>query len=132
VWIGKALEPYELWDPEWLYADKAQSGHNIVATMFVDSHTAYRATGPDAMKVLGETEFAEGMANEAERRGGRVAGACLTIVPRANLLLGAAVGEVLDGHAALTPRFRGVRHMTAFVPEIPGRIRRIGATRPRF
>jgi L-fuconolactonase len=124
VWIGKPLiDLYELYDPEWLYADKAGSGHNVIATLFTDSHSAYRIDGPETLKVVGETEFAHGIAEEANQRGGREAGACATIVARADMLLGSAVGDVLDAHAAASPRFRGVRHMVAWTPElqiIPG------------
>jgi L-fuconolactonase len=118
VWRDAALDPYEHWDAEWLYRDKAGSGHNIVATIFVDSHTAYRTDGPETMRVLGETEYAESVANESERRGGAIAGACAVMACNADLLLGAAVGEVLDAHAAITQRFRGIRHMTAWTPEL--------------
>jgi predicted TIM-barrel fold metal-dependent hydrolase len=119
VWTGAPFAHYEMYDPEWLYADKAQSGHNIVKTLFVDSHTAYRTQGPEAFRVIGETEFAHAVAEEAEKRGGRVAGTCATIISRADLMLGSAVGAVLDAHLAASARFRGIRHMTAFVPELP-------------
>jgi L-fuconolactonase len=124
VWIGAPLiDLYELYDPEWLFADKAGTGHNVIATLFTDSHSAYRSNGPESMKVVGETEFAHGIGEEANRRGGRIAGACATIVARADMLLGQGVGDVLDGHAAASSRFRGVRHMVAWTPEmqiIPG------------
>ncbi|MEY2927569.1 MAG: hypothetical protein RL367_2046 [Pseudomonadota bacterium] len=124
VWIGAPLiDLYELYDPEWLYADKAGTGHNVIATLFTDSHSAYRRDGPESLKVVGETEFAHEIAEEANRRGGRVAGACATIVARADMLLGSAVAEILDAHAAASHRFRGVRHMVAWTPEmqiIPG------------
>ena len=38
------------------------SGHNIVATVFADAHTMYRASGQDAMKSVGEIEFVTGLA----------------------------------------------------------------------
>ena len=119
VWVGQAYGHYELYDPEWLFADKSASGHNIVQTLFTDSHSAYHTDGPEEFKVVGETYFAHAIAEDAVKRGGRIAGACATIVARADLMLGAAVGAVLDAHAAASPRFRGIRHMTAFVPEMP-------------
>ncbi len=119
VWTGKpAIESYELYDSEWLFADKHGSGHNVIATYFIECHTAYKTEGPKALKVVGETEFADAIAQEAERRGGRIAGACATITPRANLLLGAAVGEVLDAHLAASSRVRGIRHMTHYLEEL--------------
>lgn len=119
VWRDAALDPYEHWDAEWLYADKSGSKHNIVATLFVDSHTAYRTDGPEHLRVLGETQYASDVAEEADKRGGTIAGACKTIVSNADLMLGKQVAAVLDGHAEITPRFRGIRHMTAYVPEMP-------------
>jgi L-fuconolactonase len=38
------------------------SGHNIRATVFLDSRTMYRLDGPEAMKSVGEVEFANGVA----------------------------------------------------------------------
>lgn len=119
VWVGQPFAHYELYTPEWLLEDKAQSGHNVIKTLYVDSHSGYRSTGPEQMKVVGETEFANDIAEQASHKGGRAAGACATIVARADLMLGSEVGAVLDAHAAITPRFRGIRHMTAFVPEMP-------------
>jgi predicted TIM-barrel fold metal-dependent hydrolase len=62
------------------------------------------------MKPVGETEFVNGIAAmSASGRYGetRVAAG---IVSFADLTLGAAVGEVLDAHIAVSPRFRGIRH----------------------
>ncbi|WDS36933.1 amidohydrolase family protein [Pseudoxanthomonas sp.] len=119
VWVGEPFGHFELYDPEWLYADLQTSGHNVVKTLYVDSHSGYREDGPEALRVVGETEFADDIANEAVRRGGKSAGACATIVASADLMLGTAVGEVLDAHLATSPRFRGIRHMTAYVDEMP-------------
>ena len=38
------------------------SGHNIVSTVFVECGTMFRAGGPDALRPVGETEFAAGIA----------------------------------------------------------------------
>jgi predicted TIM-barrel fold metal-dependent hydrolase len=40
-------------------------------------------------------------------------------VPTANLLEGAAVGEILDAHLAVSNRVRGIRFMTAFDDSLP-------------
>src|SRR5262245_51153275 len=37
-------------------------GHNIIGTVFVDADAMYRADGPGEMRVIGETEFANGQA----------------------------------------------------------------------
>src|SRR5262249_57281745 len=38
------------------------TGHNVVATVFVECHAMYRAAGPIQMRPLGETEFVAGIA----------------------------------------------------------------------
>src|SRR5215831_14402154 len=44
-----------------LLAD-VRSGHNIVATVFMECASMYRAHGSQAMKPVGETEFVQGIA----------------------------------------------------------------------
>ena len=119
VWEREPFAPFDPYDETDLLADKTLAGHRIVATVFVDSHTSYLADGPEALRVTGETAYAERVAEAALAKGGSAAGACAAIAPGANLCLGAAVGEVLDAHAALSRRFRGVRHMTAYDAEVP-------------
>jgi L-fuconolactonase len=120
----QGLEPYGI---EALLADTTGTGHKIIATVYVDAHSGYRNTGPDALRPVGETAVAHAYAEEGLRRGGRSAGICSAIVPFADLLLGAAVGEVLDAHRAESPRFRGIRFITAFDPDLPPIY---GATQP--
>jgi len=96
------------------------SGHHVIDTVFVQCGAAYRTTGPEPMRVVGETEFVAAEAARAPRRvmGGIVAHADLT---------DAALDDVLDAHAeAAGGRFRGIRHALshALHPEvmtIPGR-----------
>jgi L-fuconolactonase len=86
------------------------SGHNVVATVFVECRAMYRADGPAVMRPVGETEFVNGVAamSASGRYGAtRVAAG---IVSFADLTLGDRVGAVLDAHAAASPRFRGIRH----------------------
>src|SRR6478609_978215 len=45
-----------IYQVEDLWAD-TETGHNIEKTVFVDCHAEYRATGPEHLKCLGETEF---------------------------------------------------------------------------
>jgi len=62
------------------------------------------------MRPVGETEFVNGIAAmTASGNYGRLR-ACIGIVSLADLLLGSAVGEVLDEHMRLSRRFRGIRH----------------------
>jgi predicted TIM-barrel fold metal-dependent hydrolase len=119
IWENEPYKPFDPYSDDDLFADLTNAGHKIVATVFVDSHTSYRNEGPEALRVVGETEYAERVARDARGRGGRARGACAAIAPRANLLLGTAVGDVLDAHAAVSPRFRGIRHMTAFDEDVP-------------
>ncbi|MET0545069.1 MAG: amidohydrolase family protein [Caulobacterales bacterium] len=119
LWTNSPADPFEPYDHEALLADKLNSGHNIIATVYADAHSNYRTTGPEHLKVVGETEHADWVAEEGLRRGGRSAGICAASVTNADLTMGAAVGEVLDAHMAASKRFRGIRHMTAFDPELP-------------
>ena len=88
-----------------------QSGHNVQSTVFVECTSFYRASGPEELRVVGETEFVNGVAAmAASGRYGPVL-ACEGIVSRADLTLGAAAGPVLDAHIrAGNGRFRGIRH----------------------
>jgi L-fuconolactonase len=90
------------------------SGHNVVSTVFVECTAMYRATGPDPLRPVGETEFANGVAAMCASGGYGDIRACAGIVSLADLNLGSAVGEVLDAHAVASPRFRGIRHAAAW------------------
>jgi predicted TIM-barrel fold metal-dependent hydrolase len=86
------------------------SGHKVVATVFVECMSMYRADGPEAMRPVGETEFVNGVAamSASGRYGAtRVAAG---IVSFADLTLAERVSAVLDAHIAASPRFRGIRH----------------------
>ena len=103
-----------------LLADKTGSGHNIVATVYVDSQIALRSSGPEPLRFVGGTDQAEAAAQEGLRRGGRSRGVCAAIVGHAPLGMGAAVREVLEAHIAASPeRFRGIRVRTAWDPDAP-------------
>jgi predicted TIM-barrel fold metal-dependent hydrolase len=128
--LEEALEPelpiidahHHLWDRQgWRYlfdeyrADIAESGHNVTASVFVQCQSMYRADGPVAIRVVGETEFINGVAamsasgNYGPRR------LCAGIVGHADLSLGDEVTPVLEAHIAAAPgRFRGIRHITVW------------------
>jgi predicted TIM-barrel fold metal-dependent hydrolase len=75
----------------------------------------HRADGPEAMQPIGETEFANGVAAMSASGLYGPIRACAGIVSHANLLLGAAVREVLEAHIqAGNGRFRGIRHITSW------------------
>ncbi len=93
------------------------SGHNIVATVFLECASMYRALGPEHLKPIGETEFVNGIA--AMSASGRYGNAkiCAGIVGFADLTLGAAVETVLAAQiAAGNGRFRGTRYGAGFDP----------------
>ena len=91
------------------------SGHNITHSVFVECRQMYRADGPEELRSLGETEFANGFAamsasgNYGPRRISH------RIVGQADLRLGERVRSVLEAHVAVAgERFRGVRPHTAY------------------
>jgi predicted TIM-barrel fold metal-dependent hydrolase len=87
------------------------SGHNVERTVFVECTAFYRAEGPPAQRVIGETEFVNGAAAMAASGRYGKALACAGIVGYADLTSGAAVEPVLAAHvAAGNGRFRGIRH----------------------
>ena len=91
------------------------SGHNVIATVFLECHAMYRADGPEALRPVGETEFVAGIGamSDSGRYGAtRVAAG---IVGFADLTLGDRVEPVLEAHVrAGGGRFRGVRHAAAW------------------
>ena len=135
TWLDQIIEPalepelpivdphHHLWDystgrylAEELLADTG-SGHNVVATVFVECGSMYRPHGPDGLRPVGETEFVQALAKQTTaKRSSADAGTSQTriaagIVGHADLLLGAQVREVLEAHLAASPdRFRGIRH----------------------
>jgi len=86
------------------------SGHNVVSTVFMECRSMYRASGPQPMRPVGETEFVNGIAAMSASGVYGNARVCAAIVSFADLTLGAAVGDVLDAHLAASQRFRGIRH----------------------
>ena len=91
------------------------SGHNVIATVYVEARSMYRAGGPEALRPLGEVEFANGAAAMSASGGYGPATICAGIVGHANLLLGEAARPVLEAEiAAGNGRFRGIRHSSAW------------------
>jgi predicted TIM-barrel fold metal-dependent hydrolase len=112
---------HHLWDRggqryliEEMAADIA-SGHNIIATVYVEARSMYRAGGPEALRPVGEVEFANGAAAMSASGGYGTAAICAGIVGHVNLLLGEAARPVLEAEiAAGQGRFRGIRHSSAW------------------
>jgi L-fuconolactonase len=133
--IEAALEPelaivdphHHLWDHpgsrymlDEIIRDTA-SGHRVLATVFVECMSMYRADGPAAMRPVGETEFVNGIAAQSASGQYGETRVAAGIVGFADLTLGDAVAPVLEAHIAAAPaRFRGIRHAGGFdaSPEI--------------
>jgi L-fuconolactonase len=94
------------------------TGHRIVATVFVECLSMYRADAPPSLKPVGETEFVNGIAAQSASGQYGETRVAAGIVSFADLTLGAAVDEVLQAHIAAAPaRFRGIRHAGGFDPD---------------
>src|ERR1700719_5200874 len=92
---------HHLWDRggqryliEEMSADIA-SGHNIIATVYVEARSMYRASGPEALRPVGEVEFANGAAAMSASGGYGPAAICAGVVGTANLLPGDAARPVV-------------------------------------
>src|ERR1700750_2365281 len=111
-------------------ADDIASGHNIIATVYVDCRSMYRASGPEAFRPVGEVEFANGVAAMAASGGYGKALICNGIVSHVNLLLGDAAKGVLEAEiTAGNGRFRGIRHSSAW--DADPDVAHMYATRPK-
>lgn len=94
---------------EEIAADVA-SGHNVLATVYVECSAMYRRSGPPALRPVGEAEFVAGMAAMSESGQFGPARICAGFVGAADLTLGSAVDPVLDALAVASGgRFRGIR-----------------------
>ena len=122
LWPEGGALPYDI---DTLTADTG-SGHNVIATVFIECRASYRPEGPRHLQPVGETEFVAAQAAELARRhpgAAPIAG----IVAHADLALGHQLAEVLDEHeAAAGDLFKGIRDAlsSALEPEllvIPGR-----------
>jgi predicted TIM-barrel fold metal-dependent hydrolase len=127
---------HHLWDRGGLrymieeMSDDIASGHNIVATVYVDCRSMYRASGPEAFRPVGEVEFANGVAAMAASGGYGPALICAGIVSHVNLLLGDGAKPVLEAEiTAGQGRFRGIRHSSAY--DADPEIAHMYATRPQ-
>jgi predicted TIM-barrel fold metal-dependent hydrolase len=125
----QAIEPelpivdahHHLWDrpgQRYLFDDllgDMRSGHDVRATVFVQSRSMYRASLPPELQPVGEVEFANGVAAQAASGlyGPRLA--CAAIVGFADLMLGDGIERILEAlHRAGGERLRGVRNQTAW------------------
>jgi predicted TIM-barrel fold metal-dependent hydrolase len=111
---GVPQEPQRFLLPE-LLDTLAASGHNITHSVFVECHQMYRADGPEELRPLGETEFANGIAAMSASGGYGPCRVAHRIVGSADLRLGERVRPVLEAHLATAgERFRGIRMPLAY------------------
>ena len=93
------------------YLADAATGHTLIASVFLQCHAMYRATGPEEFRPVGETEFVTGIAAMSASGQFGPTRIAAGIVGFADLTLGDAVAPVLEAHIrAGGGRFRGVRH----------------------
>src|SRR5712671_5752604 len=138
-WLDRRKEPilepelpivdphHHLWQrPGWRYLleellTDTGSGHNIVATVYMEASSMYRDRGPEEMRPVGEVEFANGVAAMC---GSGVFGKTRVasgIVGHADLMLGSRVEPVLTAlMRAGGDRFRGIRHGVSWEAEAAG------------
>jgi predicted TIM-barrel fold metal-dependent hydrolase len=126
LWEFRADQP----EPRYLLDDilaDTNSGHNIVSTVFIECGAMYKEDGPEALRPVGETEFAAGIAAMSESGQYGPTRIAAGIVGHANLLLGDDVAPVLEAQiVAGGGRFRGIRHSVPWdasdeVPVIRGK-----------
>src|SRR5262249_31935557 len=95
--------PHHLWQrPGWRYLlddllTDTGSGHNIVATVYMEATSMYRDRGPEEMRPVGEVEFANGVAAMC---GSGVFGktrVAAGIVGHADMMLGSRAEPGLNG-----------------------------------
>jgi L-fuconolactonase len=92
-----------------------RTGHNVLATVFIQCRSEYRSDGPEAMQPVGETEFVAAAARECETGAYGRLRACAGIVGHADCLLGDRIDAVLEAHIeAGGGRFKGIRHSGTF------------------
>ena len=95
------------------------SGHNVVATVYLEWLSMYRADGPVALRPVGEIEFANGVAAMSASGGYGRPRVCAGIVGHADLALGGDVARVLEAMIVSGGgRFRGIRFISASDPEM--------------
>ncbi|WP_133365394.1 amidohydrolase family protein [Qipengyuania sediminis] len=104
--------PYYAFDA--LHAD-THSGHNIVATVFMECGAFYDPARGEALKTVGEIEFVNGVAAQGASGLYGAYRPCAGIIGHADLTLGDRVKPVIEALiAAGCGRFRGIRHHGAW------------------
>ena len=106
-------EPYLLAQ----FLDDAESGHRIVASVYMECESHYRPDGPEHLRPVGEVDYAAGVAAEAGRKGGGTR-VCSGVIGHADLRMGDRVEAVVDAmEEAGQGRLRGIRQIAAWHPD---------------
>lgn len=108
---------HHLWHPhahrylaDSLQEDILESGHNVLATVYVECSVMHRKDGPRPLRPAGEAQFVAGMAAMSDSGAFGPTRVCAGFVGAADLTLGDAVEEVFDALAtASAGTFRGIR-----------------------
>ena len=100
------------------------TGHNVVATVFIQCGSEYRKDGPPELRPVGETAFVAAIAAATETGAHGAFRACPGIIGHADCLLGEAIDPVLAAHIeAGGGRFKGIRHSGTYdagiAPTVP-------------
>jgi L-fuconolactonase len=91
------------------------SGHNVIATVFVQCGAFHKAGGPEHLRPVGETEFVNGVAAMTASGIYGPIRACAGIVGTADCTIGDRIKETLEAHlVAGGGRFRGIRHSASY------------------
>lgn len=108
------------WQPDYWHKEQAEdisSGHNIVATVFVECGYRYDDAAPNALRPIGETRAIDAYADSFGDVTGSACKAAAGIVGFADLTLGAEVEATFEAHLNAAPaRFRGIRQITPWDP----------------
>jgi predicted TIM-barrel fold metal-dependent hydrolase len=92
------------------FAADLASGHNVIATIYVECSAMYRVRGPEELRPVGEAEFVAGAAAMSDSGSYGPTRICAAFVGAANLQLGSRVAAVLDAlDMASGRRLRGIR-----------------------
>jgi L-fuconolactonase len=99
------------------YLADVESGHNIKASVYVETGSFARSHGPVSQRMLGEVEFANGVGAVAAGSQLGKRKICAAIVAHADLR-NRDIEEYLDNACFLAPeRLRGVRQAANFHPD---------------
>ena len=97
------------------FAADCSSGHNIVATVYVETGTFCRLGGPEHLRSVGETETVAGLAAMSDNGSYGPTKVASAIIGHTDLTAGRWVGPALDAHiTAARGRFRGIRDAGAY------------------